>query len=436
MTTTGMIPNGIDHRFHGLPHPVVPASFRSWRAGVVRSGRLPIIAIAGLRGKTTIIRLLDHIIKTAGHKTALWTSTGVEINGRPQVGELGAWKEALGRVMDGDVSVAIQELEWATVLAAGLPPGFYPIVTITNLCGNDEVCLLHREAQLAHKSMPKIIAAADPNGVIVLNGEDFTLVDSMTSSPDQPAVLYSLSRMAPLLRQHLARGGMAAWRDGEVLRLGNMVPAPVAGHTPALPYALSGDATFQVTNVLAAVSTARMMGIPLETIEMAIESYDPPARRMLGTFSVFSLDGVRIVIDRASPSWALRPVLRALRTHARGRLIAAIGKMEGVSIADVEEVGRMIGRDADALVLHNHQVNPDRVSSFLQGVTRAFNPPVVLRVSSEGRAIGAVLRRAKPRDTVLILADDPLKAYQAVQRAIRLAAPVVPAHQPELPIAP
>ena len=126
MTTTGMIPNGIDHRFHGLPHPVVPSSFRSWRAGVVRSGRLPIIAVAGLRGKTTIIRLLDHIIKTAGHKTALWTSTGVEINGRPQVGELGAWKEALGRVMDGDVSVAIQELEWATVLAAGLPPGFYP----------------------------------------------------------------------------------------------------------------------------------------------------------------------------------------------------------------------------------------------------------------------------------------------------------------------
>ena len=427
--------NGFDHRFHGLPHPAVPVSLRSWRADVVRSGRLPVIAVAGLRGKTTIIRLLDHIVRTAGHTTALWTSNGVEINGRPQVGELGAWKDALGRVMDGDVSVAIQELEWATVLAAGLPAGFYPIVTITNLCGNDEVCLIHREAQMAHKAMPKIIAAADPDGAVVLNGEDYTLVDSMIPFPEQPAILYSLSRLAPLVRQHLARGGMAAWRDGEVLRIGNMVNAPVAGHTPALPYALGGDATFQVTNVLAAISTARLMGIPLETIETAIESYVPPARRMLGTFSVFNLDGVRIVIDRPSPSWAMRPLLRALRTHSRGRLIAAIGRMEGVAIADVEEVGRMIGRDADALVIHNHQLNPERVATFLKGVTRAFDPPVVLRVSSEGRAIGAVLRRAKPRDTVLILADDPLRAYQTVQRAIRQSAPPELAHQPELPIA-
>ena len=417
MTTIAMPFQQGATRFNGRPSPSLPESFRSWRASVIREGQLPIVAVAGLRGKTTVIRLLDHIMRVAGHRTALWTSYGVEINGRTQAGEIGAWRDALRRCLDGDVSVVFQELDCATVLATGLPAGFYPIVTVTNLCGNDEVCQIYRDAQIAMKTMPRILQSASPNGVVVLNGDEFLLADAMLPFPDQPALLYTLSRQAPLLRQHLAGGGIGAWRDGDRLHFGDLRIAETTSPGSDHGFTVAGEATFQVNNVLAAISTARAMGASLEQIDIALQSYQPNSRKTPGTFSIINNREVRIVVDRPNPSWFLRPVLRALRSHARGRLIVVAGRMSEVPLDDIEEVGRMLGRDAEALILHTHHVNPERVDMLLKGVSKAIDPPMLVRVASEGRGIGAALRRAHPRDTVLVLADNPDRALQVVQRS-------------------
>jgi cyanophycin synthetase len=384
---------------------------------VIREGQLPIVAVAGLRGKTTVIRLLDHIMRLAGHRTALWTSNGVEINGRAQAGEIGAWRDALRRCVDGDVSVVFQELDSTTVLATGLPVGFYPIVTITNLCGNDEVCQIHRDAQIAIKTMPRILQSASPDGVVVLNGDEFSLVDAMIPFPDQPALLYTLSRQAPLLRQHLAAGGIGAWRDGERLHFGDLRVTQMTSPGSDHGFTVGGEAAFQVNNVLAAISTARAMGASLEQIDIALQSYQPNGRKSPGTFTIANNRDVRVVVDRPNPSWFLRPILRSLRPHARGRLIVVAGRMDDVPLDDIEEVGRMLGRDADALILHTHHVNPERVDMLLKGVSKAIDPPMLIRVASEGRGIGAALRRAHPRDTVLVLADNAERALQIVQRS-------------------
>lgn len=417
MTTIAMPLQTGTRRFGGRPSPKIPESFRTWRANVIREGQLPIVAVAGLRGKTTVIRLLDHIMRVAGHRTALWTSSGVEINGRAQPGEIAAWHDALRRCVDGDVSVVFQELDSTTVLSTGLPANFYPIVTITNLCGNDEVCQIHREAQITMKTMPRILQSASAKGVVVINGDEFVLADAMIPFPDQPTLVYTLSQQAPLLRQHLASGGLGAWRDRERLLFGDSRIAEATSERSDHGFTVAGEAAFQVNNVLAAISTARAMGASLEQIDIALQSYQPNGRKMPGTFAIVNNRDVRIVVDRPNPSWFLRPVLRALRSHARGRLIVVAGRMDDVPLDDIGEVGRMLGRDAEALILHTHHANSDRVDMLLKGVAKAADPPLLIRVASEGRGIGAALRRAHPRDTVLVLADNAERALQIVQRS-------------------
>lgn len=419
MTTIAMPFQSGMRKFGGRPGPDLPDSFRTWRASVIRLGQLPIVAVAGLRGKTTVIRLLDHIMRVAGHRTALWTSHGVEINGRMQPGEIGAWQDALRRCVDGDVSVVFQELDSTTVLATGLPADFYPVVTVTNLCGNDEVCQIHRDAQITMKTMPRILQSASSRGVVVINGDEFALADAMIPFPDQPALVYTLSRQAPLLRQHLSAGGIGAWRDGDHLFFGDSEITQATSAGADHPITLAGDAAFQVNNVLAAVTTARAIGASLEQIDVALQSYQPNNRKMPGTFAIINNRDVRIVVDRPNPSWFLRPVLRALRSRSKGRMIIVAGRMENVPLDDIEEVGRMLGRDAEALILHTHHATPDRVEMLLKGVAKAIDPPLLIRVASEGRGIGAALRRAHPRDTVLVLADNPERALQIVQRSSR-----------------
>jgi cyanophycin synthetase len=402
--------------------PELPVSFRAWRAKVIKTGHLPIIGVAGLRGKTTIIHLVDHILRTSGNRTAVWTSNGVEIDGRSQQSELGAWKDAMRRLIDGDVSIALQELDAATVLATGLPAQLYPVLAITNICGNDEVCHIHREAQLAMKAMPRLLQAVSPEGALVVNGEDFTLVNALQPFSSTPTVFYSLSRNAPLLRQQLAQEGFGVWRDDGNIRFGASEDAPITCRIPDLPYTLNGDAAFQVTNVLAAVAIARLVGLTPTEIEIALHSYTPHWSKMPGTMAVEQHQGARVIVDRPDPSWFLRPVLRAIRSHSRGRLFVVTGRMESVPMDDIEEVGRMLGRNADAIVLHDHHVNPARAEILLKGVSRVLDPPLVVRVNSETRAIQSGIRRLRAGDMLLVLADDPAKALATVQRAGRARA--------------
>jgi len=419
-----MSPSGVgaataEGRFQGLPRVEPAPSFAAWRADTLRAGLLPVVAIAGLRGKTSVLRLLDGIFQRAGITTATWSTSGVEIAGRPQRGELGPWRTALGAVAHGEVGVAIQELDWATVHAAGLPPACYPIVALTNICGNDNACLVHREAILARKALPRVLQAVHPAGALVVNAEDHLLVDATLPFPQQPAVLYGLSRLTPLLRLHIAERGVGAWREGEVLRVGDRADAHPVAHLPGMTWALEGDATFQVANVLAAIAVARICGIDAATIDAALHHFAPPTRRMAGTFTVVPWRGARIIIDRSDPSWFIRPVMRALRQHGHGALVVTTGRMDRVPFDDLEEVGRMLGRDAAAIVIHTIDETDDRARTLKRGAARNVNPTVVFHAATEGRAIAAAMRRLRPHAPLMILADDPVRAVRTVERLMR-----------------
>src|SRR5690606_31323577 len=107
-------------------------SFRSWQRDTTLNGTLPIIGIGGTRGKSTVLRLVESMLVTMHLRRATWTDLGVQIQGRRQRGEISGWRHALTRLSEGSIDVALQELDWATVNAAGLPNGSYPIVA---LCG-------------------------------------------------------------------------------------------------------------------------------------------------------------------------------------------------------------------------------------------------------------------------------------------------------------
>jgi cyanophycin synthetase len=399
------------------PTASFPESFRTWRSSVIRSGKLPIIGVAGLRGKTAVIQLVDHILTTAGHRTALWTSNGVEIGGIRQESELGAWQEVVRNLVDGTVSVALQELDAATVLATGLPNDFYPLLSITNICWNDELCQLHREGQLAIKAMPRILEAVSGSGALVANGEDFTLFDAIRSARPVPTVYFALNRNVPLIRQHVALGGIATWRDGSVIRSGRDEDAPAISCTPELPYTLSGGASFQISNVLAASSLALLMGIKPADIERGLLSYDPDPEKSPGTMAVLRKNGFTVIIDRTDPSWFMRPVLRGIRAVSKGRLFVVTGRMNSVPMGDVPEVGRMLGRDADALILYDHESDPSQTDSLMQGARRVLDPPLVARYPSKHRAIEAALRRMREGDYLLILTSEPADALASVRAA-------------------
>src|SRR5687768_13300765 len=191
---------------------VPPSTFAEWRARLSREGVPAVVGVAGSRGKTTIVRLLGAIFQQAGLRTALWTDQGIEVNRRRQRGALVPWSRAIERLSGDELDVAIQELDWSLVHAVGLPPQSYPIIAITNLCVNNDSCLVQTDSLMAGRALPKLRAAPRHDGVLVLNGEDFSVGD-YPEPISGTTVLVGLSRDTPLVRNHLRAGGTAVWTE-------------------------------------------------------------------------------------------------------------------------------------------------------------------------------------------------------------------------------
>lgn len=404
-----------------------PASFRRWQHELLRHGTLPIIGIAGSRGKTTVIRMIDAVLRRAGLRSATWTNTGVEILGRRQRGELAAWSQALERVATGSLDVAIQEMDWATVNAVGLPPASYATVAVTNLCGNSEACLLDEHTRSAFKAMPKLLDAVAEHGALVLNLDDYQLA---SGHPREAALSFvtAVSKESPILRDRLSQGQHGIWLEGRTIVFGGSLTAPA---TPVidldrLPLTLGGDASFQASNAMTAIAVCLAVGLDVPSIRDGLDGFETDAKTIPGAFNTFAYQGARLVVDRIDPSWFLRPVLRAVNPGAAARQITVVGPLSDFPLDDIKEVGRLLGRYSGAIMVHSCEED-DWLREFRKGVSTNRVPPVIAHLATERRAINRLLKNARKDDALLILTNTPMVAIRAIQRATSITPDLLPA---------
>jgi UDP-N-acetylmuramyl tripeptide synthase len=402
-----------------LPSPLVrlsSASFFSWKDNVLRAGLPPVIAVAGSRGKSTVVRLLQAIFQDAGLRTAIWTDQGVEIEGRRQVGELVPWSRALGRATDGELDVAIQELDWATVHAVGLPPESYPLAAITNLCVNSESCLVQTESRRAAKAMAAVERAVAAAGTLVLNADDFAVAAERRGT-SAAIVLVGSSKDAPLLRAHLVAGGRAAWSHGARLQVGARDQTTDLGAVQNVAVGQEGAVTFQIHNALVAAATAIRCGIPSPSVARTIATFVPTPKQVPGSFNVVQANGVTVVVDRPAPSWFLRSSLRAVAHIPAHRLLTVIGDLSDVPSHDLPEVGRLVGRAGGAVIVTDGPRASERAALLRLGIGANEVPPLIMRKGSERSAVTRALSLAQPGDLIFVLARDPRPVLRQIERA-------------------
>lgn len=390
-------------------------SFTAWRRLLSASGLLPVIAVAGSRGKSTVIRLLDTIFQQAGLRTATWTDIGVEIAGTRQRGELVPWGRAESLLTSGLLDVAIREVDWAIVPTAAIRPHSFPIVAVTNVCANRDACLIHDEAKVAIQSLPTLFGSVSDAGTLVLNGEDFALFGERPQE-QRARILVAMSRESPVMRSHLETGGVAAWtEDGDLLVNVECRPSRLCA-AEELRFTLGGAAAFELHNALTAAALALACGMSPDQIGRGLRSFELSPRLLPGSFNVFDIHGVTVVVDRPEPSWFLRPLLRAIRDRSKSRTITIVGQLPDVPDADLPEVGRLLGRASTALILHSQDQASPRSTSLRQGVAQNDVPPPILHTPTERRAVARALQMARPRDFLLILSDRPLPLLRTLAR--------------------
>jgi cyanophycin synthetase len=374
---------------------------------------LPIISIAGSRGKSTVAWMLAATLRRARHSYASWLSSGVYVEDELQEGELGPWSRIVLAARHREIDVALQEMLAPTVVGAGLPEATYPIAILTTLCGNQESCLLNPDTELERRALDIVVRSVRPDGVIVANADDFDIVELARTARCTTA-LFALHADNPALQRHVRDGGTAAWIVDDWIVVGDREHFERVIAVDDVPATLDGAILFQVQNALATAVTATLLGIAPQVVADALRGFEPLPAVQPGACNIVRYNDATIVIDSPRQVSSLRMLARGVRHTPHRRTIVVSGYFPGMSNDEALDAGRIVAGLGGIVLLHGENASDERMTAIKDGIASAPVPPIVLAIPDELRALDQLLNTVAPADMALVLADNPEAVLQRV----------------------
>jgi cyanophycin synthetase len=374
--------------------------------------RIPVIAITGTNGKTTVTRMIAHALCAMG-TVGMTTTDGISIGGEIVAeGDLtGPWS---ARVVLADpiVDVAVLETARGGIMNGGLGFDWADVGVVTNIqpdhFGQDGVETLDDIVRVKRLIAERVAEG----GTLVLNADD-ERVAALAAHPKVTAVpkrimYFSLSPANPVIQAHLQSGGAAfVLNDGWIEARDGAKVTPLA-RVASMPSTLSGTATFQIANLLAAAAAATAAGMAPERVMAALTEFDHAVHNA-GRVNVFAYRGGHLVLDYAHNPAAVRTMCEtALRWD--GRVTAVLGLPGDRSDALICD-GARAAAGVDRVILREDDDPRGRPRGAMAGMMRealaAAQPSLKIDiVLNELEAIDAAMASLSGGDVALLFVDD------------------------------
>jgi cyanophycin synthetase len=310
---------------------------------------IPIVSISGTNGKSTVTRLMTHILLLAGRHVGTTTSDGVLVDER--MVDPGDWTGPGGAhqiLSRKDVEVAVLETARGGIVLRGIGYESNDASVLTNVT-SDHLDLqgIHTLPELAEvKSTICRITRAD--GWVVLNADD-PLVAAVARRVRARVALFTLDGDgSSLVARHRARGGRAYLvRDGVIVEADGESETAIV-EVARVPIAIGGLARHNVANALAAAGGARGLGATIEQVRHGLSDFAPDAERSPGRLNLYRLGAKVVIVDFAHNEAGVGAVLdvaQGIAAGAAGRA-APITAIIGTAGDRPDDTLRGIGRIA------------------------------------------------------------------------------------------
>lgn len=390
---------------------------------VFETCRRPVIGITGSNGKTTTTRLLGALYQAVDPETLVGGNIGRavlnELNrdhtGEGEPGGANGGVAGTGRtaVAGSPVILELSSFQLHRLAWIRRSPG---VAVVTNLSPNH--LDWHGTFDAYEQAKRHIVHYQSPEDVVVLNADDERLRKWAAFCPGRVAWF---SMEGPVETGCFVRDGQVVFRDGSGERNGSGVRVPAAGvpaaGVPAAERAICPvDALrlpgpHNLANLLAAVTAARLGGIPASVIRSTVEAFRGVEHRLE---EVAVIDGVGYYNDSACTTPA--STVTALRAFDAPVVLIAGGYDKGTAFDDMakELVRRaravvLIGATADAIEtaikLAGRADSAVAKSAFEnQGVAHSdvAKPPVIARTDTLEEAVRQCAGLARSGDVVVL----------------------------------
>lgn len=394
-----------------------------------QTGRIPLIAVTGVNGKTTTTRLLAHLLRRPDSLVGFSCTDGLYVGDRRIVNrDCSGPRSARALLGNPGVDVAVVETARGGILREGLGFDRCHVAVVTNIGQGDHLDLrgIDTVEELARVKRT-VVEAVAADGVAVLNAAD-PLVAEMAGHCPGRVIFFARDGEHPVVTTHRKRGERAIFVRRTEIVLAEGPREEVLTSLDRVPLTHGGQVAFQVENVLAACAAVWSLNAPLDAIRAGFASFFGDARQVPGRFNIFRAGGATVIVDYAHNPSALTALVESLVCfpHRRRSLVFTPNNRRD---ADVLEMGRAVGDGFDRVFLYRDEGHSDRADGELgallrRGIAAGQRHPEIIETSGEQAAIKAALAELRKEDLLVIGVDSIEESLTFMTSHLSTLAPV------------
>ncbi|KTC66621.1 cyanophycin synthetase [Legionella adelaidensis] len=386
--------------------------------------RVPLVAVTGTNGKTTVVRLIAHLAKELGHYVGLTTTEGIYINDELIFkGDCSGPSSAHTVLQDPFINFAVLECARGGIIRSGLGFDLCDIGIVMNIAadhlGIEDIYTLEDLARVK-SVVPKSVAK---DGFAILNAEDnevYALKKDLTCN----VALFALEENERI-KKHCAHGGLAAFIKNEKIIIQQGTQRDELTNIKKIPLSFNGTANPMIENILAATLAGVVSKFPLVAIERAFYNFYPSIENTPGRMNVFNFGTFKIMLDYAHNEDAYVQLKKFLdQTHCSKKIgiIAATGDRRA---EDIENLGLRAAEIFDEIIIRHNKDgrgrSPDELTQLLKnGIKKSKKNPDVIVISNENAAVRHAIAEAIPDSFVHYSAENVLEAVDFMMEEKKL----------------
>jgi cyanophycin synthetase len=385
-------------------------------------GRIPVVAVTGVNGKTTTTRFITHLLERTGRQVGMSSTDGIFIDGRRIAkGDCAGPQSARDVLLNPVVEAAVLETARGGILRAGLGFDLCDVAVVTNIGDGDHLGLGGIETpEMLARVKCTVVESVLPKGKAVLNAQD-PLVAAMAARCPGEVVFFSRNPEHDVILRHRQQGGRAVVVRDEAIVLvegDREIPLIDLEHVPLTH---GGRIGFQIENALATVGAAWSLGLASETIRMGLGSFDPDLDTVPGRFNLMEIAGATVVIDYGHNASSLTALIEAFAQFPHKHRTAIYSTAGDRRDRDMIRQGELLGNAFDRVIIYEDHYTrgrePGEITRLIaRGLADGERVTEVLEIRGSIQAIQTALAKIQPGELLLIQADEIEEAIGCLKR--------------------
>ena len=389
-------------------------------------GRVPTVAVTGTNGKTTVTRLIAHLMTTSGLRVGMTNTDGAYVQGRQiDSGDCSGPRSARNVLAHPDVDAAVFEAARGGILREGLGFDRCTVAVVTNVGEGDHLGLNYISTVDDLAVLKRVIVRnVASSGYAVLNAADPNVALMAVACPGQ-ICYFAKDRHHPVMAAHRAQGKRVLYVEGQAIVAAQgswRERLPLA----QVPLTRGGAIGFQVENAMAAIGAAWCAGLDWDAIRRGLESFDSDAATTPGRFNVMEYRGATLIADYGHNPDAMRALVGAVQAMPAKRRSVVISGAGDRRDKDLRDQTVILGTAFDDVILYQDAAQRGRADGEVlallrDGLNGAARTTRIDEIRGEFAAIDTALQRLQPGDLCLVLVDQVQEALQHLQQRVAQA---------------